>query len=127
MAAACSITAGLNRCSRFPPADVKVAGQGSRPRTWQLISVAGFAQSTRPIVLTSGGAEGIGQRPAAEFGKFLHQGGGSIILVDGYFFRQENIAGIHAFIHLHDCYPGFVLTVEQGPLYRGGAAIFGQQ
>ena len=38
----------------------------------------------------------------------------------------DDIAGVHAFIHLHQGNAGFGFSVHDGPLDRGGAAVFGE-
>lgn len=45
--------------------------------------------------------------------------------VDGFF--ENDIAGIHAFIHVHDADACFAIAIDDSPVNGGGSAIFRQQ
>ena len=67
------------------------------------------------------------QQAGAYLREAIVQGAGIVRLENGGNVGAEDIAGIEAFVDPHDGDTGLCVSVEDGPLNGGGAAVFGQE
>ena len=67
------------------------------------------------------------QRFCADSADTVEQLAARLLGVNGDRLHQQNVTGVQPFVQLHNSDPGPGVTVQNGPLDGGGAAVFRQQ
>jgi len=71
--------------------------------------------------------QGLEQGLGPQAGQLVKKSSGRVLVTDRDLTGQEDVAGIHALIHLHNRDAGLCFAADDGPLDGGGSAVFGQQ